>query len=111
MSADNGIYILETGTMFDKITDHSYTRRDTRKSVFRVAHAQGIDNLDWYLKNERENVGAYLMSIFDKSLVYDNIEDARKRANELYDGVMKSSGIIEYGIAIISHPELTYFGD
>lgn len=85
MSADNGIYILET-----------------EGPEFRVAHLQAVDNLEWddetsspsdnpdvWIKNARE--------MWRASAVYSNADDAYRRARDL----LKKHEWTEYGICEI----------
>ena len=79
---------------------------------WRVAHAQAIDNLDWYAENQPYNLGAYVHDIFKKSPPFTSQEDAMKYAVEL----SQNYNILEYGIVVIDMSELTgrefiFYGD
>ena len=104
MSADNGIYILGTVTSYKKEGNaivHCGARR-----VYRVAHAQAIDNLEHYKNNEPHNLGAYMVDVWGKSEVYDDRDAAIVAADKLaskYD-------ILEYGISFID-TNLVFYHD
>jgi len=111
MSADNGIYILKS------------------KDGYRVIHAQCIDNLWWWAKDDRlydevfvENLTKrgnpnphksmweerreinprFLYNYFGKSLVFNTEDEAWTEAKRLYQEIMASDiPIIEYGISHI----------
>ena len=94
MSADNGIYILETAG-----------------NKFRVAETSAIDNLDWHELHQPYNIGAYMLSIWGKSSVYDKVEDACVKAQELYNEIMEGPyPMVEYGIQRIN-TGYVFFGD
>jgi hypothetical protein len=111
MSADNGIYILES------------------KDGFRVIHAQAIENLYWWWKDERlyddkwveaqkkagvenpyKGMGESkdklnpkeLVRYFGKCEVFDTKQQALDEAQKKYNEIMKSEfPVIEYGISFI----------
>ena len=93
MSADNGIYILQSGT------DHVQ---------FRIVHAQAIENIyydsNYPVSNPSVNKEA-LIEYFADSVVYTDEDEAWKAARGLYDQVMFGEdgwpGIIEYGLSKI----------
>ena len=89
MSADNGVYVLET------------------KDGFRVAELMAVENYLWdeeiggdttdqdvWIKNARE--------MWANSPHFKTEEEAMKYAKELYDKIMKDFGIVEYGISFIT---------
>lgn len=84
MSADNGVYILQT------------------KDGFRVAEAAAIENIDWNCEDGEWNED-YIIDIFGRSEVYKTNEEASKRAFDIYDDIMKDEfcPICEYGICPI----------
>jgi hypothetical protein len=88
MSADNGIYILES------------------KDGFRVVHTQAIDNLWWWddiCATTNEINPKYLIRYFEKCDVYKTSEEAMAEAKRMYDEIMQSDfPILEYGISFIS---------
>lgn len=97
MSADNGIYILQS------------------LDGFRVIHAQGIDNLWWwptgeyingYPKWDRRDIinPAELYNYFNESKIYHNRESAMKEADRIYEEIMGDDfcPICEYGIQFIN---------
>lgn len=78
MSADNGIYILQT------------------KDGFRVSHAQAIENINW----QADETGFNLREIykyFHDAKFFKSIEGAFKEAFRIYD----LYSIVEYGICPI----------
>lgn len=89
MSADNGIYVLET------------------KDGFRVVELQAVENYCWddeigghttdqdvWIKNARE--------MWASSPHFKTEEEAMKYAKKLHDKTMKDFGIVEYGISFIT---------
>ena len=127
VSANNGIYILQT------------------LDGFRVTHAQAIENIYWHpsccdnpnlcLVIEEQDGScyhehclncdirdpeydqkeeAYLPTVYEyfkDSKVYPDLESAMKRAHEIYQEIMKDDfcPIIEYGIQFINNLEDYYF--
>jgi hypothetical protein len=123
MSADNGIYILQT------------------KDGYRVAHLQAIDNIYWHpdcCENPhivddslgedmyyhehcqicgkvdpeykiREGVAnlTVIWMYFNRSVVYPDRESAMKKADEIYNEITNDDfcGIVEYGIQFINGME------
>lgn len=87
--------------------NHRENTRPESRPVWRVAHAQGIDNLEWFEENEPYNVGAFLLCVFEESPLFfdhnDALAHAQKMASE-YD-------ILEYGICSIDRPDMIFFGD
>lgn len=91
MSADNGIYILET------------PNRNTGFTEYRVAHCQAIENI--YYPEDSKIEDKYLRMLFGKCEVLTDRLAALKLAQEIYDEIMKSIfPIIEYGIQTIRFP-------
>ena len=87
MSADNGIYILES------------------KDGFRVVYAHAIDNIyehGWKFNSK------YLKKYFGEAPVLTTRDEAWKEAKKLYYKVI-ARGILEYGINIIPGHEDTQF--
>ena len=119
MSADNGIYILQT------------------KDGFRVAHIQAVDNMWWHptccsnperVETDQKDDGCYhercencglldpefeekdyvnwdvMRDFFGKSEVYPSQEVAMLMADEIYKEITSDDlcGIVEYGIQIIN---------
>jgi hypothetical protein len=72
---------------------------------FRVAHAQAIENLDYFPKEtlERKQV---LKDYFGDSKVYPTKEEVLKRADEIYQEMEKEDFfILEYGICFVGEYE------
>lgn len=100
MSADNGVYILQS------------------LDGFRVIHAQAIENLYWW---EIEDCGKMvdrlnpqeLKRYFGKCKVFSTKEEADKEAQKIYDEIMKDDfcPIVEYGISYIKGWENKFFPD
>ena len=102
MSADNGIYILQTlkGNGFE----------------FRVAHLQAVENYQWddnKQNPDKDYVGDYTddadvqiknaRQMWKGCEVFIDRDAAWKKAEEIYDEIMKDDfcPILEYGIQII----------
>jgi len=111
MSADNGIYILETRdshrveiytNMFGDDVHCEVNTFGEGVVAWRVAHAQAIDNLDWYENNQAYMVGKYLHDVWGKSKVFYDYDEAHAEA------VRKEAEDVawtEYGICLIRRPE------
>lgn len=86
MSADNGVYILETpGDMGPE---------------YRVAHAQAIENLTYGDPDGNEE---YMVILFGKSKIHSSFGDALKEASDVADEILADPicPILEYGICDI----------
>ena len=107
MSADNGIYILITTDMHKKTSDHS-TENTFGKGIlaYRVAHCQGIDNIDWYEEHQPYNVGACLNDYFGNAPVFYDKEQAREYALLL----MENYSYLEYGLSTINRVQYSFYG-
>jgi hypothetical protein len=91
MSADNGIYILET----------QIPETDLRE--YRVAHAQAIDNLYYDVETgeHRHNfIPQVAFQYFGKCEVFFDPEEALTYAN----GLAEEYPILEYGVSYLFHP-------
>ena len=84
MSADNGIYILETPI-------------GGREFEYRVAHCQGIDDLTY---GNDEGDPELVVSLFGKAPVFPNKADALLEADRQASKVT----VLEYGISTIILP-------
>lgn len=91
MSADNGIYILVT------------------KGEYRVIHAQAIENLWWWerdegsLKDGRKLNPKRVIQYFGKAKVFRTNEAAWNEARKLYKKIMQSDiPVLEYGVQEIT---------
>lgn len=107
MSSDNGIYILRTLDNFKHVGNGIMENQwDKGIVAYRVAHAQGIDNLDWYEENQSYNVGFFLHYVWgDVIPIYDESE-AFKEAFKL----SKTFSILEYGISEIDRTQYCFPG-
>ena len=83
MSADNGIYILETPI--------------TGKKEWRVTHAQAIENLHYQPPKGWDMDPQEVVTYFGKSQVFHSKAEALLRADEMARGF----AILEYGIQTI----------
>ena len=93
MSADNGIYVLETPK-----------ESSSKELEYRVEEAQAIDNLHWKEAHPGEGNPKSVVEYFGGSKVYDRV-GADRRTRKLYDAIMKSDfPILEYGICMIRLP-------
>lgn len=83
MSADNGIYVLETPTK--------------NGAEYRVAHCFSIDDLNYFEPDTKE-AHAMEVFLFGESPVYNNAHDAMKAAIILHNDVKYT----EYGICCLN---------
>lgn len=114
MSADNGVYILRTrDTHKQEVSNDietrygasvTFVRQEGGIDAWRVAHAQGIDNLEWFEKNQPYNVGYYLHRVWGHSEVFYNEREAVEFAFE----ELKRIGYTEYGVASIDRPQYVF---
>ena len=104
MSADNGIYILKTTDMMKH--EEPWSRNVGPIAAYRVAHAQAIDNFDYYKYNQHYNFGAYLLSVWRDSKVFYDEGEAYKVAQEM----SKDFYILEYGISEIDASGYCFYG-
>lgn len=93
MSADNGIYILQTNNV------------DGTGFEYRVAECQAIENISYYNPargyNDKIVDDAMLVIYFGDSKVY-NKKDAHDIANRIEDDILQSyCPVLEYGISTI----------
>jgi hypothetical protein len=92
MSADNGIYILQT------------------KDGWRVIHAQAIENIYWdeEKKEITEEINPHILrEYFEDCEVFPTREEAIKEAELIYDDIVQDDfcPIVEYGICFITGVE------
>lgn len=104
MSADNGIYILVTKDSHKKQGTSWINTFGKGIIAYRVAHAQAIDNLTWYEKNQPYNVGYYLDQIWGKSNIYYDLEAAKNEAHWQAD----THVILEYGVSVIERFQYSF---
>jgi hypothetical protein len=96
MSADNGVYVLET------VRPVNY---ETYK-LYRVAHTTAIDNFDYYKEKQPYNLGAYMKEIWGNSPVYEDKQEALMVAHEIVDNLP----FCEYGVKVIK-TDYVFYGD
>lgn len=99
MSADNGVYIL--------VSRGRKTQHGRRKTEYRVAYAQAIENISYwpdfpdcmvqYSELNRESV----LAIFGESAVFTDRKVAEGYGRGVHDMWMKSFGYMEYGVVLI----------
>ena len=110
MSADNGIYVLTTQDKFKKVGTHKFEnfflKNGRTITAYRVAHAQAIDNFEWYKENEIHNLGKWMNDIFGKSEIFYNYDDAMDRAYI----IAQDYDILEYGIQDLDATEFNFPG-
>ena len=86
MSADNGVYILET-----------------KGPEYRVIHAQAIDNIAWngdeYWDGEWNS--KCIQEYFGKAEKFNNLDEAYKEAVKIHNQYEWT----EYGICVLPYPE------
>jgi hypothetical protein len=102
VSADNGVYILSTISEW-KVSNGIWERRETPVKVYRIAHAQAIDNFDWYKKNQIYNLGVYMLQVWGESPIFETESEALLAAHKL----AKEIRFLEYGINSI-HTEYVF---
>lgn len=108
MSADNCIAVISTTSSFRRPDENSYVNLCEGTQVhYRVAHAQAIENFDWYKEKQPYNVGAYIKGVWPDWPVYTTKEAAKAAAREMEDEV----GYTEYGIIWIDATEYHYMGE
>lgn len=107
MSADNGIYILVTKDNFKRIAS-GVTRNTFGEDIiaYRVAHAQAIDNLEWYEKNQPYNVGYFLEETWGHCIPFYSEEEAFAFAQSEADRYF----MLEYGICRIERLNYVFPG-
>lgn len=92
MSADNGIYILQTS------------------DGYRVAHLQAIENLFW-ANGEEQSLPQpnNMIDMFGECQIFKTSEEAYFEAERIYRKVMESDcPVIEYGICFLNYPQVTF---
>lgn len=104
MSADNGVYILST-VRHSKQEGIAWVKCDSYQ-VYRVAHAQAIDNLEYYKEKEPHNLGAYMQDTWGTSPVYQDKDQAIIAAHKIADSI----DVLEYGVSMIE-TNLKFYGD
>lgn len=93
MSADNGIYISQWKNLDGSLE-------------FRAAHTTAIENCEDSQDYPKRLTDAYRVFTFGNSDVYKTLEDAQKKAWEIYDWIMDSDfPVIEYGICRLTFDE------
>lgn len=101
MSADNGIYLIET-----PIAEGS------KEKEYRVKHAQAIDNIYWdedkYYPDHHNPEGnpSQVVAYFGECEVFTNLDDAWKLARKMEEEILSDDycPILEYGISSIKLP-------
>jgi|GEM_PF-5369941 len=107
MSADNGVYILKTTDKFKRINENSLENLFGKDiTAYRVAHAQAVDNFDWYKENEIHNLGKWMYDVFGKSPVFYDEKEAREYAFKKHD----EYDYTEYGVCDIDAGEYNFPG-
>jgi hypothetical protein len=93
MSADNGVYILET--------------KGVDGYEYRVSYVSAIDNIEYKPDYGRFNK-EWLIRIFGKSVVYTNEIEALKDAMEIKKSIEKFGNYVEYGICNIDASDIEF---
>lgn len=117
MSADNGIYVIKTKrTALEEVREfkmncetvkHSSWTNGIENFVYRVAHVQAIDNLDYYKEKQLYNLGAYMHDTWGESEVFTDEGTALVEAHRL----AKEIEYVEYGVSVIDMSEHIFYGD
>lgn len=107
MSADNGIYILITTDEYKSVNKNGLINMVKEPiKTYRVAHAQAIDDFDWYKKNEPHNLGYFMYLVWGKSPIFYEEQEALNYAIDL----SKKEYILEYGIQYIEAQQYNFPG-
>ena len=106
MSADNGIYVLATRRTRRETSPGRWSQSE-QHCVWRVAHAQAIDNLDWYEQNELNMLGWYMYQVWGKSAIYKTLEEALIAAHKKAE----DEPVLEYGVCVINMSKYRFPGD
>ena len=101
---DNGIYILKT--LSTAITKDGWREDCEAYPVWRVAHAQCIENFDFFEEEQPYNVGAYLQALWGRSPVFLDSNEAFVFAQK----VEKKLKGTAHGVNVID-TEYIFFGD
>lgn len=108
MSADNGIYILKTMDNWKILIEEDglVSTRLVKEPIlaFRVAHAQAIDNFEWYEKNQLYKLGKYMEETWGNSPVFYNEDEANAWAK----GIERRIRYTEYGIKVIDGTKYSF---
>lgn len=104
MSADNGVYVLET-IRTRKMEGNASVKCEPYK-IWRVAYATAIDNFEWYKVNQHYNLGTYMMEIWGKSDVFEDKDKAYLAAHNIAEGIEN----LEYGVSVIK-TDMVFYGD
>lgn len=108
MSADNGVYIIQTVRKFIEESPGCFVKAYSDSiPIWRVAHIGAIDNYDYYRVNEPYNSGAYIYDCFKSSPVFLCEEDALVYAFNLNKKIQT-----EYGVSHLELPDdFVFYGD
>jgi len=87
MSADNGIYILQSPT-------------ESGSLEYRIAHLQAIENHSFYGENGEKELCAYELLRWGNSKCYKSKSQALNNAHDLAE----TKPILVYGVKIIKSP-------
>jgi len=93
MSADNGVYILET--------------KGSDCYEYRVSYTTAIDNIEYEPDYGRFNK-EWLIRIFGNSVIYTNEVNALFDAIEIKKAIEKYGDFIEYGICNIDASDIEF---
>ncbi len=104
MSADNTIIILGTYSQWDKQPNGMRNNLFKARKVYRVAHVQGWDQLEYLKQHQPYNVGAYLLQCFKDSKIHEDLKEAMYAANDL----LLTIGYVEYGIQVLDTDYILY---
>lgn len=106
MSADNTIVVIKTKRTSVE-NPKGVWKSGEENHVYRVAHVQAADILDYYKTRELYNLEAYLYDTFKDSPVFHTEEDALEYADKLeleYE-------YVEYGCHLEDLSEYVFWGD
>lgn len=105
MSADNGIYVLASKT--SDVSEGIGVLISPLKEVWRVAHAQAIENFDYYREERPDEFDEYLKYVWGASEVFASYGDALVAAHNLAD----KYPVLEYGVSVLNLEDYRFPGD
>ena len=113
MSADNSIAILWTTDNFKMDVEKRagidvgfMEKVEGGVVAYRVADVCALENLEWFEKEQPDNLSAYLYDVWGKSKVFYDHEEVMLKAAEMY----KDAWIVEYGIVDVDKRDHCFYG-
>ena len=98
MSADNGVYILIT--------------QDNGEMKYRVAHAGAVEDISHEPDHPEGHPNGlntkHAHLLFGKSEVFTDLDAATEHAESIEDELTKDGDIVEYGVLILDHSDISF---